>query len=36
MQHVKENSVAYMIGVLILQQLGWLNELLVTAQGVCL
>lgn len=36
MTHVRENSVAYMIGALILQQLGWLNEALGMAQGVCL
>lgn len=33
--HIKENPAAYAVGVLVLQQLGWLATLTSELQGVC-
>lgn len=33
--HIKENPVAYAIGVLVLQQLGWLTKVTSELQGMC-
>ncbi len=33
--HMKENPVAYAVGVLILQQLGWLAQATSHVQGMC-
>lgn len=35
LNHVKENPVAYMIGLLILQQMGWLSQATTQLSGVC-
>lgn len=35
LNHIKENPVAYAVGVLILQQLGWLTKAATELQGMC-
>jgi hypothetical protein len=33
--HIKENPAAYAVGLLILQQLGWISKATTELQGVC-
>lgn len=35
MQHVKENNIAYLIGILISYQMGLLDQVVTYGSGVC-